>query len=93
MKEISLSQYIIALLELFEAEGRNLKSHVLKTGVLLGLIFLGFSILFVAVLFLMWGAYSFFTSVMNPAWAGASVFGICTVIAAIIFGVVKWQKQ
>jgi len=93
VKEISISQYIIALLDLFEAEGRNFKTQVLKTGILLGLIFLGFSILFIAVLFLMWGVYSFFITVMNPALAGVSVFGMCAVVAVIIFGVVKWQKQ
>lgn len=93
MKEISLSKYIIALLELLEAEGRNFKSQVIKTGISLGLIFLGFSILFIAVLFLMWGVYSFFVTIMNPAWAGVSIFGICFIVAIIIFGVAKWQKQ
>ncbi|WP_457750070.1 phage holin family protein [Sulfurimonas sp.] len=93
MKEVSIAQYTIALLELFEAEGRNLKKEVVKTGVLLGFIFLGFSILFVSVIFLLWGIYSFFITIMSPAWAGVSISGICFIIAVMIFGIVKWQKQ
>ena len=93
MKPVSLSDYVIALLELLEAEGRELKKHTVKLGYSLGLISLGFTLALIAFGFFLWAIYSLLTHTMSPEMAALTMSGVALIFAFILFGVSRWIRH
>lgn len=93
MRETSISEYLIALLELVEAEGRELKRQTLKVGFSLGLILLAFGLIFTAFGFLIWGAFIFLNTQMSQQFAAFTLGGIIFLLSFAILGIAKWKSS
>ena len=93
MKPATLSDYIIALLDLLEAEGRELKKQSVKLGYSLGLISLGFTIVLIALGFFLWAVYGLLIQTMSSEMAALTMSGIALLLSLIIFGVAKWIRS
>ena len=93
MKPVSLSDYVIALLELLEAEGRELKQQSVKLGYSLGLISLGFILALIAFGFLLWAIYGLLSQNMSPEYAALTMSGIALLLAFILFGASRWMRR
>jgi uncharacterized membrane protein YczE len=93
MRETSISEYVIALLELAEAEGRELKKQTLKVGFSLGLMLVAFGLIFTAFGFLIWGLFIFLTTQMSHQLAAFTLAGIIFLVSFIVLGIAKWKSS
>ncbi len=87
----SISEYIIAIFELAEAEGRTLKQEMMKLLLSFVLLLVFAFFLITAYLFLMYGLHTYFTSFMSGYAAGFLLSGISLLIALSILVLIKWK--
>ena len=78
-----LSDIVIALVELLEAEGRNAKRHAWKLATAVGIFALGIVVLAGAVGFLIAGLYLGLATVLHPAWV-ATICGGALLLVGVI---------
>ncbi len=93
MKPATISDYLIALFELVEAEGREFKKQGLNMGFSLGLIVLGFIVLLASFGFLIWSVYGFLSQVFSVGLTFFFMFILTFILAIIIFGISKWISR
>lgn len=84
-----LTDYLIALLELLEAEGRSAKRSVYALATAIGVFALGILLLAAAAGFLVTGLYLGLSTVLHPAW----VTSICGVALLILGVIVLWMAR
>ncbi|TCK18624.1 hypothetical protein DFR30_1903 [Thiogranum longum] len=89
----TLSDLVIALLDLLEAEGRALRSSTLRVGLGLGLLVIAVGMLMVSAAFLLWSAYQFVSLWLEPALAALAMSLLALLIALLIVYLVKWLNR
>lgn len=80
------TDYLIALLELLEAEARNLKAGLFRTGTALTLMAAGVGLMAAAAAVLGWAAYL----ALLPYWGRAGAAAACGVLLLLLGGVFLW---
>lgn len=83
------TDYLIALLELLEAEAANLKSGLLRTGSALALALVGIGLFAAAAAVLGWAAYL----ALLPYWGRAGAAAACAVLLALFGGGFLWAAS
>lgn len=78
-----LSDFVIALVELLEAEGRSAKRNVYAVVTAVGIFALGIMLLAGSVGFLVAGLYMGLATELHPAWV-ATICGIVLLLAGVI---------
>ncbi len=87
----SVSEYIIAIFELAEAEGRTLKQEIIKLLIsFVLLIIFAFFVLGAYVLFI-YGLYAYLTCFMSTYVASFILAGVSLLIAVMLLGLIKWK--
>lgn len=89
----TLSDLVIALLDLLEAEGRSLRSAVLRVGLGLGLLTIAVVMLLVSMAFLLWSAYQFVSLWLGPTLAALAMSLLALVLALLVVYLVKWLNR
>lgn len=89
----TLSDLVISLLDLLEAEGRALRSAVLHVGLGLGLLVIAVGMLMVSMAFLLWSAYQFVSLWLGPGVAALAMSLLALLIALLIMYLVKWLNR
>jgi len=89
----TLSDLVIALLDLLEAEGRALRSSALRVGLGLGLLVIAVGMLMVSAAFLLWSAYQVVSLWLGPASAALAMSLLALLIALLIVYLVKWLNR
>ncbi len=84
-----VTDYLIALLELLEAEASNLKAGLLRTGTALGLALVGVGLLAAAAGVLGWSAYA----ALVPYWGRSGAAAACAGVLALLGGVFLWAAR
>lgn len=84
-----LSDYLIALLELLEAEGRSAKRNAFKLATAIAVFALGIFLMAGAAAFLVAGVYLGLVTVLHPAWVAL----ICGGTLLVLGGIVLWIAQ
>ena len=82
----ALSDFVISLLELLEAESRSLRKGVVTLGTSLVFVSLAGFILFFALAFLIWSLYQ----ALTPLLPAAVVSLLCGLTLLILAGVCLW---
>ena len=79
-----LSQMLVRLVELFEAEGRLLRVHVVRTSMLvffaLGAVLIGVA----GVVFLLAGLYSAMVERLGATWTAVIVGAVAVIVALVV---------
>lgn len=83
------TDYLIALLELLEAEASNLKAGLLHTGTSLALMLVGIGLLAAAASVLGWAAYR----ALVPYWGQAGAAAACALLLALFGGGFLWAAS
>lgn len=81
-----MAEFIIALLELLEAEGRDLRRGIHEISLGLGFIIVGGILLLSGIVFLALALYLYLTRTMPPS----TVMMICGLLSLIISGGLIW---
>ena len=89
----TISDMVIAFLDLLEAEGRSLREATLRLGLGLSFVLLAVLIGLVAVGFFLWGIYQYTAAWLNPA-AAALLMSLLALILALIVGrmAIAWNR-
>jgi len=93
MRGSGLSDYIIAILELFEAEGRALKKETLKVGYSLGFILTGIGVLLISMGYLLWAFNGVLSDAYGKNLGSLITAGIGFVMSFILLLVAKWLSR
>ena len=93
MKQSGLSDYIIAILELFEAEARAFKRESVSLAFSIGFILLGIGVLFIAFGFLLWAIYVALSASFGASIGALLSAGVALLLSVGIFLVVSWQSR
>ena len=88
----SITEYIIAVFELFEAEVSSFKKGVQRFVMGIIILILVGVILFAATLFVIWGLYDFYASMMLAYQASFATAASLVVLAFLLMGIAKWQR-
>lgn len=88
----SITEYIIAVFELFEAEVGSFKKGVQRFIISMILLILVAVVLFAATLFVIWGLYDFYDSMMISYLASFATAGSLIVLALLLMSMAKWQR-
>jgi hypothetical protein len=81
-----VSDFLIALVELLEAEGRAAKRHVLRAGAGLGLLFAAIVLFLAGMGFLVAAAYVTLAGALSPSVA----LVICGAVVLVLGGATTW---
>ena len=81
----TISDLVIAFLDLLEAEGRSLRDATLRLGWGLSFVLLAMLIGLVAVMFFLWGLYQYAAAWLNPA-AAALLMSLLALVLAFLVG-------
>lgn len=84
-----LSDYLIALVELLEAEGRSAKRNAFALATAIAIFMLGILLLAGAAGFLVAGLYLGLATVLHPAWVAL----ICGGALLVTGGIVLWLAR
>lgn len=76
-----MTEYLIGLLELIEAEGRTLRQAVIRTGLSLGLLMVAVGLVLTGLGFLLASGYMTLAIWWGPSWA-AFALGLVTLVLA-----------
>ncbi len=93
MTRTTLSDFIIALLDLLEAEGRLLRHSVTRTGAVLALIGVAAALLLGALLLMLWSLYQFLEPRVGTPAAGLFTGLAMLVPAALAAFAAQWLKR
>jgi len=83
----TLSDFVIAFLDLMEAEGRTLKQATMRVGWGMAFIILSAIFILIAGGFLLWGIYQQLITLTTPATA-AILIALSALILAVISGLI-----
>lgn len=83
----TLSDFVIAFLDLMEAEGRTLKQATMRVGWGMAFIILSAIFILIAGGFLLWGIYQQLITLTNPSTA-AILIALSALILAVISGLI-----
>ena len=83
----TLSDFVIAFLDLLEAEGRTLKQATMRVGWGMAFIILSAIFILIAGGFLLWGIYQQLITLTTPATA-AILIALSALILAVISGLI-----
>lgn len=81
-----MTEYIIALMDLLEAEGRSLRVHVMRTGVGLACLAGAALLAFLGIGFMLWAAYQGLVLQLGAVNAALMI----GVVMLILAGVMAW---
>jgi multisubunit Na+/H+ antiporter MnhG subunit len=84
-----LTEYVIGLLELMEAEGRALRRAVVRTGMGLGLLLVAVGLILTGLGFLMAATYMALAVWLGAPWAAFAV-GVAALLLAVLL---VWLAQ
>lgn len=89
----TISDLVIAFLDLLEAEGRSLRDASLRLGWGLAFVLLAMLIGLVAVGFFLWGIYLYTAAWLNPA-AAALLMSLLALVLALLVGrmAMAWNR-
>lgn len=93
MKGSGLSDYIIAVLELFEAEGRTLKQQTLKLAYSFGFILGGIGVLLISIGYLLWALNGALSDMYGHNLASLITAVIGIVISVVFLGLARWLNR
>ena len=89
----TLSDFVIAFLDLLEAEGRTLRQQTVRLGWGLGFVLLTVLIALAAVGFLLWGLYQYAAAWVGPAAAALLLAAAALVLALLSAALaVRWTR-
>ena len=88
----SLTEYIIAVFELFEAEIKAFRQGIINLIIKIVILCVAMVILIAAVLFLVHGIYNFYLTMMLTYLASFATAGTLFVIAFILISLVRWRR-
>jgi len=93
MRGSGLSDYIIAIVELFEAEGRVLKKQALRFAYSLGFLLTGILILLMSIGYVLWAFNGFLSDVygQNLASVLTAIMGLS--ISTVFLGLARWLNR
>ncbi len=89
----TVSDLVIALFDLLEAEGRLLRQSAMNLGVGLGFVVLALIVGGVAVGFFLWGVYQLLLAWFSPAVTAFLMSLLALVLALIILGIARWLNR
>jgi len=93
MRGSGLSDYIIAILELFEAEGRALKKETVKLGYSLGLVLAGIGALLISVGYLLYAFHGFLADSYGQNLGSLMTAGIGFIMSVLFLVMAKWLSR
>ena len=93
MRQSGLSDYIIAILELFEAEGRALKKETVRVAYSFGFILGGMGLLLISMGFLLWAIHGMLCEAFSPNMGTLITAGIGFVMSLLLFGMARWLSR
>ena len=88
----SISQYLIAVFELVEAEGRELKSQIISLFSSIAFLILFVFFFIASYALFMFGMYEYLTQTLTSYESAFILSGITFVISFITLGMVKWLR-
>lgn len=88
----SITEYIIGIFELFEAEVKSLKKGILNLFISIGFIFVAIFLLFVAFIFIAMGVHDFYATLMLSYQADFATAGTFILLSVLILGAIKWMR-
>lgn len=93
MKPASLSDFIIAFLDLMEAEGKSLRYNIGRLGIGLGFIAVAMALLLAAIGVSLWGLYYFIASKIGVELAALTVSLLLLVISFLFLWLAKGRIE
>lgn len=88
----SVTEYIIAVFELFEAEVTSFKKGILNFFIAIAVLIIALFLLFIAFIFVAMGIYEFYATMMQAYQASFATAGSFIAIALLLFGWLKWRQ-
>ena len=88
-----LSDIILSLVQLGEAELRNVKNSVFHLAASIGWLALGFALLLVGLLVLIWAGFVAMQGALGAPVAGVITGGGVVVLAVAFLGVATWRRK
>ena len=89
----TISDLVIAFLDLLEAEGRQLRQSALDLGLSLGVVVLAMVVGGVAVGFFLWGVYQVLLTWFSPPVTAFFMSLLALVLALMLLGVARWLNR
>jgi len=93
MRGSGLSDYLIAILELLEAEGRSFKKEALKVAYSLGFILVGMGLLLLSFAYFLWAFNAMLLDVYTQSVASFMTAGLGLGISLMVLGLAKWKSK
>ena len=93
MRGSGLSDYIIAILELFEAEGRALKKETAKVGYALGFVFAGIGLLLISMGYLLYAFYGVLSDTYGQNLGSLMTAGLGFIMSVLFLMMAKWLSR
>ena len=89
----TISDLVIAFLDLLEAEGRQLRRSALDLGLSLGVVVLAMVVGGVAVGFFLWGVYQLLLTWFAPPVTAFLMSLLALVLALVLLGIARWLNR
>lgn len=87
----TITEYIIAVAELIEAELRQFKKSLYKVLIAFFLLSIAAVLALIAFLYVVWGIFSFYQTLMLTYQASFATAGTLLILVALLLMWVKWQ--
>ena len=88
----SLTEYIIAVFELFEAEVSSFKKSLINLFISMIMVVLALFLFLVGFIFLAMGVYDFYLTLMSAYLAGFATAASFMTLGLLILGLIKWRR-
>ncbi len=89
----TISDLVIAFLDLLEAEGRQLRQSAMDLGLSLGVVVLAMVVGGVAVGFFLWGVYQMLLTWFTPPVTAFLMSLLALVLALVLLGIARWLNR
>ncbi len=89
----TISDLVIAFLDLLEAEGRQLRQSAMDLGLSLGVVVLAMVVGGVAVGFFLWGVYQLLLTWFTPPVTAFLMSLLALVLALVLLGIARWLNR
>lgn len=93
MRGSGLSDYIIAILELLEAEGRALKKETVKVGYALGFVLAGIGLLLISMGYLLYAFHGVLSDAYDKNLGSLMTAGLGFTISVLFLVMAKWLSR
>jgi len=93
MRGSGLSDYIIAILELFEAEGRTFKKEALKFGYSLGFLFVGIGLFLISIAYFLWASNTVLSEIYGQGVGALLTASLGLGLSIIFLLVARWLNK